>query len=101
MATYGIKIIQPNGTDFTETYKPVNLLYATTLTANGSFTATLLAGESLIVPLPAMYKFANASYYAVYVNGGTVSWTLNGSTTATGFKGIVWPSSMLLIMRRR
>ena len=100
---YGIAIYEANDIDFISTYAPYNVIDAVTLTASGSKTYTLAAGESLKV-VEAYPQINPTACCVIYVSGGTVSWVNKSSPSSANVSGssaVAAQGSLLFVLKVR
>lgn len=100
---YGIAIYEPNGDDFIVSYTPYNVIDAITLTASGSKTYTLAAGESIRISEASPYINSGACC-VISISGGKVSWVNKSSPSAanvSGSSGVAVQGSLLFVLKVR
>lgn len=98
---YGIKIIDAYGNSFVDTYTPFAVIDILTTSGNGSKVYSIGTNESIAIVETTVYP-ALAACYAIYVSGGTVTWTYYSSPSAApaGAKAFSLPGAIIHVLRK-
>nr|WP_181715821.1 hypothetical protein [Aeromonas caviae] len=77
---YGITIIEDDGTNFTETYRPFNVLDQFEVSASGTRYYSVESGERLIIIETSSFTPALGSPVVLSAVGGVVRWPIDPAT---------------------
>ena len=78
---YGIQIIEDDGTNFTETYRPFNVLEQFSVSASGTRYYSVEGSERLVIIEMKSYTPALGAPIALSAVGGVVRWPIDPMST--------------------
>lgn len=77
--SYGILIVEDDGTNWVETYRPFNVIDQLVITGTGSVNYQLSDGEQLVLVESATYQADLANGVGVRALNGRVTWPISKS----------------------
>jgi len=101
---YGIQIFEDDGTNFTETYSPFNIVDQFAVSGAGTRIYEMAPGESLaLVEISPVNMSASGVNISIAAKDGKVYWPVDGNTpmAAGEYRAMTESGSIILVVKRR
>lgn len=101
--SYGIMIVEEDGTNWVETYRPFNMVDQIVITGSGVRSYNMLPGDQLFLVEGQSFTGGSATGIGVSAIGGQVKWPVSNATAVVaGEHRVFVPSgaSVLVIKQR-
>lgn len=100
---YGVMIVEEDGTNWVETYRPFNMVDYIVITGSGTKNYLLAAGEQLVLVEGQSYSGGSSAGIGVSAIGGQVKWPVaNTTAVVAGEHRVFVPSgAFVMVMKKR